>query len=176
MMAEAQGLEDHVQDISTDHERLIIHAEFPSVPPEDLFTAWTVPAQLTRWWPRQAEIEPGVGGAYHLSWPGTEWHLRGTYTAWDPGSRLAFTWCWDHDPSEVTPKHVDVRFIAAPGGSRLLLTHGMYPDTSEASEERQGHLVGWQTFLSKLQALYGTNASRKQAVAGDDQTGRNDRC
>lgn len=144
-----------IQHLSTGPEVLVIQADIPLSTPEDLFDVWTEPEYLTNWWPHQAEIDSGIGGRYHLSWPGMNWHLRGNYTQWERGHRLAFSWSWDHDPVDVTPKDVDIQFVALSGGSRLILTHGHYPDTPVAQEERRGHLEGWMTFLGRLQALAG---------------------
>lgn len=71
---------------------LLIEADFPSTDPLTLFAYWTEPRLLQRWWPPEAEIEPYVGGSYHLSWPGRNWHLCGRYTHFEPAKRLDFTW------------------------------------------------------------------------------------
>ena len=81
------------------------------------------------------------------------WHLRGHYTAWEPGKRLAFTWAWDHEPA-TTPTTVDITFAPNPvGGTRLTLRYGPYAPTPAGATERQGHLEGWTHFLTRLQAV-----------------------
>lgn len=50
-----------------DHVELV--GDFPQFSPAHLFEYWTQPALLTLWWPPEAEVEPQVGGAYHLTWP-----------------------------------------------------------------------------------------------------------
>jgi uncharacterized protein YndB with AHSA1/START domain len=112
-----------------------------------MFRAWTEPNMLRQWWPNEAEIDLQPGGAYHLSWPSMDWHLRGRYSAVELNEHLAFTWKWDHDDNPE--RTVDVRFEPLPdGGTRLTLVHGTY--TSEDTEEREGHISGWLHFLGRL--------------------------
>jgi uncharacterized protein YndB with AHSA1/START domain len=140
------------QQIPTATDRLTIAANFPQFPPDVLFDYWTKPDLICQWWPQQAEIEPGEGGAYHFSWPKMEWNLRGRYVKFDIGRTLSFTWKWDHEAAP--PRHVEMAFDALPnGGTQITLTHGFYTDAAEDQEERQGHLEGWTHFLGRLQQL-----------------------
>ena len=43
-------------------DKLVFEAEYPGIDPAELFTFWTEPDLLTRWWPQEAEIEPHIGG------------------------------------------------------------------------------------------------------------------
>jgi uncharacterized protein YndB with AHSA1/START domain len=119
-----------------------------------VFDYWTQPVLLREWWPQEAEIEPQYGGHYHLSWPAMDWHLRGRYTHFEPGKRLAFTWRWDHDEEGSQETVVDVTFEhTLDRGTRLLLTHGPYAETLEDQNLRlEHHLAGWLHFLPRLQA------------------------
>lgn len=139
-------------------ETLIVEADFPSADPQTLFAYWTEPGPLQQWWPQRAEVEPYAGGSYCLSWPQQSWRLRGTYTVFEPGARLSFTWKWDHDPPETDAKVVTVAFTPLPPrGTRLHLTHGPYRETPDEQELRiEHHLAGWLYFLSRLQALLET--------------------
>ncbi|MBA2395660.1 MAG: SRPBCC domain-containing protein [Ktedonobacteraceae bacterium] len=76
----------------------MIVAESARITPDTLFNYWTAPELLQKWWPPEAEIEPHLGGAYHLYWRQMNWHLYGQYTDFVPGATLAFTWQWDHYP------------------------------------------------------------------------------
>lgn len=133
-----------VTQLSSGHEILLVEAVFPTVNPQTLFRYWTEPTLLQQWWPQEAELQPQAGGVNHFSWPQMNWHLRGTYTLFEPAKRLSFTWRWDHDPPEATTREVKLVFepIAA-GGTRLLLTHGQYEDTPEDQGLRiEHHLAG----------------------------------
>jgi uncharacterized protein YndB with AHSA1/START domain len=84
-----------------------------------------------------------------------DWHLRGRYTAVEPGALLAFTWRWDSDSADDPERLVRVVFASLDGGggTRLSVTHGTYGDSASEREARQGHLEGWTHFLAKLAAL-----------------------
>jgi uncharacterized protein YndB with AHSA1/START domain len=136
------------------NDRLVVVARFPDFSPDLLFAYWTTPELLCRWWPQEAEIDPRVGGDYRLSWPQMNWHLRGRYTEFAPGQRLAFTWKWDHQP-EYPSAHI-VRVLLEPlagAGTQVTLTHGPYGDSQAEQEVRDGHLEGWTHFLTRLRQL-----------------------
>lgn len=136
-------------------DELVVEANFPSTDPQTLFRYWTEPTLLTQWWPQTAETDPRVEGAYHLSWPQQDWHLRGRYTVFEPGNRLGFTWKWDHDPPQEPERGVAVVFESVvSGGTRLVLTHGPYRDTPEDQALRtEHHRAGWLHFLPRLQRV-----------------------
>ena len=138
--------------VVTAAERLVLRATFPTASPDAVFDAWTQPGLLQRWWAQRAELDPRPGGAYHLAFPQGGWHLRGRYTAVDPGRRLAFTWTWDHDPDLTQEVAVDLAPLAD-GGTALTLAHGPYADTDHGRDLRQSHLDGWRHFLGRLRSL-----------------------
>lgn len=86
-MIDDQSTPDHVVLVET----------FARSSPDQLFQYFVDPDLLVQWWPQTAEVEPRLGGTYHLAWPSMNWHLRGDYTEFSPGDVLAFTWKWDHD-------------------------------------------------------------------------------
>ncbi|GCE21269.1 SRPBCC family protein [Dictyobacter kobayashii] len=135
-------------------DTLLVAADFPQVAAPIIFNHWIEPTLLRRWWPQEAEVQPEPGGNYHLSWPQMGWHLRGHYTAFEPGQLLAFSWQWDHTP-EDGEKIVQVRFEPMEtDGTRLLLSHGPYTDTPQDQKLRiEDHLAGWIYFLPRLQKL-----------------------
>jgi uncharacterized protein YndB with AHSA1/START domain len=144
-----------VFQVSTTSETLVVEANYPGGTPAQLFDYWTQPELLTRWWPQEAEIDAQLGGAYHLAWPGMGWHLRGAYTAFEPGQRLGFTWRWDHDAAAEPTRQVEVAFEPLGDGTRLRVTHGPYADTPHDQEIRnEHHLVGWTHFLGQLQQQF----------------------
>jgi uncharacterized protein YndB with AHSA1/START domain len=105
--------------------------------------------------PQEAKIDTCVGGAYHLSWPNMDWHLRGQYTCFERGRQLAFTWKWDHDEEGTTIREVMVSFEPLPDqGTKLVLTHGPYADSADDQQVRiEHHLAGWQHFIPRLHLL-----------------------
>ena len=140
-------------EVSTATDRLVLACEY-SVTPDVLFRYWTEPELLTQWWPSAAELDLRAGGSYLLSWPQMGWNLRGSFTAVEPGQRLAFTWNWDHEP-DLPERQVDVRFEPVDAGTRLTITHGTYSDSDTDQQDRQSHLAGWQHFSTRLAEVVG---------------------
>ena len=140
--------EQYVTQLPTDPDTLTVAALYERATPDELFAYWTAPVLLTQWWPEQADTDPRPGGSYHLAWPKMGWHLRGEYTAVEPGRRLAFTWRWDHEPDKPT-RTVEVLLDPIGDlGTQLTVTHTTY--TPADREERDGHLEGWTYFLTRL--------------------------
>ena len=144
-----------ITQIPSSSNKLVIAAEFDKLTPHQVFDYWTRQELLCAWWPQAAEIDARTGGAYHLSWPSMNWHLRGQYTRFEPGQQLAFTWKWDHDEEGMAVREVIIDLEPLPnGGTKLTLTHGPYSDSAEDQAIRiEHHLAGWQHFIPRLQAL-----------------------
>jgi uncharacterized protein YndB with AHSA1/START domain len=116
--------------------------------------------EIGAWWPLKegfsfmgAEevedciIEGHVGGRVVERGAGGKEFVIGTVTAWDPPSRVAFT--WPHSDSNVTTE-VDVRFT--PDGDRTLveLEHRGWERLGDAGAEERGEYEGgWDFVLSK---------------------------
>lgn len=146
-----------ITQLPSDFESLLIEAPFPSTHPSLLFSYWIEPDKLPKWWiwPQEIEIQPYIGGAYHLGAPQKNWHLRGNYTLFDFPRQLTFTWRWDHDLQEDATREVKLIFEPlGSGGTRLVLCHGSYKNTPEDQELRiEHHLAGWNYFLPRLQEM-----------------------
>jgi len=138
-----------VTQLASPHEVVVVSSVYSTTFPDSLFAYLTQPDLLTQWWPKTAKIDPRVGGAYHLAWPEQNWHLRGNYLKFEPGRQIAFTWKWDHDPEDVTMVIAEFQPLEN-DGTRLTITHGPYAETPEGQERRQGHIEGWQHFLTRL--------------------------
>lgn len=120
-----------------------------AAPRERVFSLFTEPESLVRWWPDAASFEPRLGGEVRLVFgPGD---VTGRVTAFDPPSRLAFTWIRS-DAAEVET-HVDVAFDDL-GGGRCAVTvvhTGWEAVPAEARAEWRGmHEHGWAHFLPLL--------------------------
>ena len=59
--------------------------------PEDVWKALTDPIELARWFPRQADVDPGVGGSLRLHWGPT---ITGIcpIQVWEPAHHLRTGW------------------------------------------------------------------------------------
>lgn len=141
-----------LEQLPSNPEELRLAGTFYDFAPDPLFAYWTQPALLTEWWPREAEVTPGVGGGYVFSWPHINKTLRGTYSVYDPGRALTFTWQWDDEPPREPPITVALSFapLATSPGTLLTLAQGPHPDTDAGRELLASHLEGWEYFLDKL--------------------------
>lgn len=124
--------------------------------PEEAFRRFT--EGMSDWWPLgthavdpdRAEtcvFEGRIGGRiYEARHDGSEadW---GTVTAWEPPTRVAFTWHPGRDPS--TAQEVEVVFTRAKNGSRVELIHrGWERYGSDAENVRDEYDSGWEYVLS----------------------------
>jgi uncharacterized protein YndB with AHSA1/START domain len=116
-----------------------------NAPRERVWELLTDPAELPRWWPDAAELEPRVGGRVVLSFgPGD---VTGEVTSWEPPNRLAFTWEASNMPSVLL--HVTFTVDDLGGGrSRVCVVHSGFADAP--SEARDAVMGGWAHFLPRL--------------------------
>jgi uncharacterized protein YndB with AHSA1/START domain len=93
-------------------------------------------------------IEPRLGGrVYERVRAGRE-HDWGTMLAWDPPTRIAFSWHPGRDPE--TGQEVEVRFAAEGGGTRVELEHRGWERLVETAAEIPAHYVsGWEEVLER---------------------------
>lgn len=140
------------------------------VPRERLFTAWTDPEALKRWFSPSgdystpsAAVDLRVGGRYHIEMKAADGSLytaTGLYREVRPPERLVFTWAWEGKRSggpgltEFYDTLVTLEFRAVPDGTELRLLHERFPTT----EERDRHRTGWTGCLDHLARLLGEQA------------------
>lgn len=139
-------------DCSPDSHSLALTGAFEGYEPSELFAMWVVPDFLTRWWPESATVDSGVGGGYRFEWPDRNWVLSGSYSAWEPGKRLEFTWNWNHDAADR--RNVSLHFEPClDGGTKLTIEQGPYTDEAGDQTMRAAHLEGWMHFCMRLAGL-----------------------
>ena len=57
-------------------------------PPQDVWRALTEGEELARWFAVAAEVEPGEGGCWKVSWDESPVQKLGVISKWEPLSRL----------------------------------------------------------------------------------------
>jgi len=142
-----------MKEIPSSTDQLVVYGDFHGFTPEELFQYWIRPDLMTQWWPKIAEIDSRVGGAYRFSWPDQNWFLQGIYGLLDPGKHLRFSWTWNHEPGVYEPLWVDVYFAEIDLGTRMSIFHGPYTDSESDQSARQGNIEGWIHFCSLLAGL-----------------------
>jgi uncharacterized protein YndB with AHSA1/START domain len=114
-------------------------------PPKRVWELLTNPAELARWWPDAAELEPGVGGRVVLAFgPGD---VTGEVTSWEPPTRLGFTW----EASNMLGVRLHVTFTVddlGGGRSRVGVVHSGFADAP--ATVREAASGGWSYFLPRL--------------------------
>lgn len=133
-------------------------------PPEHAFDVWT--ARIDTWWPRDHTVgevaavtfQHGVGGRiFERDVDGVE-HDWGQVTAWDPPSRLAYTWHIGRTADEATD--VEVRFVAADAGTTRVEIEqsGWERFGDQAGPWRERNHLGWDTVLPHFRNAIERNA------------------
>lgn len=115
-------------------------------PPELVWKALTDAAELERWFPLEARVEPGEGGKIWMSWK-NEYAAESRILEWDPPRHLRTTWGFD---GEGPPLVTDYR-LEGDGGATILrvVTSGFSTDPSwDAWVE--GTNDGWRFELESL--------------------------
>lgn len=137
--------------------------------PERAFRVFT--EQIGRWWPlvshhigaaaaEHCVLEPFVGGRWFergVDGSECEW---GRVLAWEPPRRVVLAWQisaeWRYDRELLT--EVEVRFVAADGGTRVELEHRLLDRYGERAAEMQailGSPGGWGGMLGAFAELAG---------------------
>jgi uncharacterized protein YndB with AHSA1/START domain len=129
-----------------------IHLTFEvSCTREIAFSTWT--GRASTWWPPahsvsterglQVVFESRVGGRIFERTPAGVEHEWGRVTAWDPPSRLAFTWHLGTQAQDATD--IEVRFFdVGADRTRVEIEHGGWDRLeSRAAERRDRNHLGW---------------------------------
>jgi len=139
-------------------------------PVETVWQALTDAEELTRWFPQQAGVTPGVGGKILWSWPGiTDWHLN--IEQWQPNEHLRAVYDLQTEvivkTDEQTEADTAIKLAAAGKGKPLQLAvdfflqgrgdstvlrlvHSGFGKGSPWDEEYDGISWGWRKELRSL--------------------------
>lgn len=114
-------------------------------PVERVWRALTEAAELERWFPLGAEVEPGPGGRIWMSW-GNEFGSWSEILAWEPPHHLAVSWAWGANEAQVT----DYRVEGRAGGTHLRVVTSGFPDGAGWDDLVEGTRLGWLFELRQL--------------------------
>lgn len=115
-----------------------------SVPaaPDLTFRMFTTPFLLKQWLCNDCKVEARAGGKFFLLWNDGN-HAVGSYTAFEPGTHLAFRWQYSEDSTATT---VDIRLSSTGTATDIQLTHeGFRDEQARANAERE-----WRTSFENL--------------------------
>lgn len=119
-------------------------------PPERVYEYFTRPDAIVRWIGDYALLEPQPEGRFHLDIRGTP--VRGRYLELEPPHRLLLSWGYAGS-QELPPgaSTVEIRLTAEHDGTRVDVEHRDLP-----SPQAVAHSLGWEHYLSRLQAAVDT--------------------
>lgn len=126
-----------------------------------VFRFFTDSARWARWWGAGSAIDPVVGGAVAIVYPGGE-RISGVVRELVLDQRLAFTYGYEAAGRPIAPggSLVTITLEELPGGAtRLLLKH----DVADAAT-RDAHVPGWRHQLARFAEVVAEDAF---AGAGD---------
>jgi uncharacterized protein YndB with AHSA1/START domain len=112
-----------------------------------VFRFFTDPARWARWWGEGSTIEPVVGGAVLIVYPGGE-RVSGVIRELVVDQRLVFTYGYEAAGRPIAPggSLVTITLAGLPdGATRLELRHGV-----ERADVRDLHVQGWRFQLARF--------------------------
>jgi uncharacterized protein YndB with AHSA1/START domain len=124
-----------------------------AAPPAKVFSAWTDPQKLGRWFCPVgcvlvlAESDAHVGGRYRIvvrDLSGEEHDVSGTFREVVPDRKLVFTWAWRTTPERESLVTVELKPDG--DGTMLTLIHEQFFDAAA----RDRHQSGWGAILDRL--------------------------
>lgn len=130
-----------------------------AVPPEAVWQALTNAEELVRWFPTQANITPGTGGKWLVSWDGN-WPWSTEIEIWEPNRHLRLVdrnaRPYDADGKAVNtsvapiPIAIDWYLEGKGGSSSLRLVHSGFGRGAAWDDEYDGISLGWLLELNGL--------------------------
>jgi uncharacterized protein YndB with AHSA1/START domain len=141
--------------------------------PEDVWRALTSAEELVRWFPVDARVTPGPGGAMVWSW-GEGWDWATRIEAWEPGRLLRLVQ-EDARPYDAEGRAVPVEQAASAriaieftletdrGHTRLRLVHSGFGHGAAWDDEVEGITEGWQAELASLRHYLSHHPGRDRA-------------
>jgi uncharacterized protein YndB with AHSA1/START domain len=144
-----------------------------------VWQALTDPADLARWFPLIARVQPEVGGFVELSW-GPDLNSRNAILAWKPERHLRTNW-FEHGATETnasaekdgSPRdpgawaRLKVDFYLEEKGDRTVvrMVHSGFGRDASWDEEYAAHARGWSFELRSLVHYLEHHAGRERHVA-----------
>ena len=116
-------------------------------PIEAVWKALTDARELERWFPLDARVEPGEGGAIWMSWR-NEYEGEQEILAWDPPRHLRTSWLM-HE-GDQPPQVTDYQLEAGGGKTIVRVVTSGFPIDASWDEWVQGTIDGWAFELRSL--------------------------
>ncbi len=129
-------------------------------PIEQVWKAITDAEELTRWFPLEARVKPGKGGAIFTSWK-NEYQFETPIAEWEPNKHLKLIYCEPIPPGtkgpdgkEMFPVPFQVAcdyYLEARGGKTVLrIVHSGFSSHPAWDNQFDGTVRGWESELRGL--------------------------
>lgn len=131
----------------------------------EVWRALTDAEELMRWFPLEAQVTPGAGGAMRWSWEEHhEWTTR--IDAWEPGRLLRLVQDDYRPADDVEPAQVVMEFTLEThrGKTRLRLVHSGFGRGAAWDNELDGISEGWPSELGSLRYYLEHHRGRERHV------------
>jgi len=141
-------------------EQVVEKSVTVSVPVERAFEVFT--AEIGTWWPLRTHavdtersetvvMEGRVGGRLFERTPSGEEHIWGTIAAWEPPSRIVYS--WHPGRGEETAQEVEVTFEPESDGTRVQIRHYGWEKIGDRMEETvASYDEGWDLVIARYAA------------------------
>lgn len=116
-------------------------------PPERVWRALTEARELERWFPLEADVEPGEGGSIFMSWK-NEYAGASEILAWEPPRLLRTAWGWHEEEGEA--QVTEYRLEGGEGRTFLRVVTSGFPTDAAWDEWVEGTRLGWLYELFSL--------------------------
>lgn len=137
--------------------------------PEQVWKALTDGEELKRWFPLEARVTPGVGGAIFLSW-GADCEGQAGISVWEPGKRFGWTEKSPFTPEGAEPQILTLDWIIEKRGGKtvLRLVHSGFGAAAASDWENEyfdSLNYGWTFMLTNLRHYFAHHAGTPRQVA-----------
>ena len=138
-------------------------------PIEAVWKALTDGQELTRWFPLNAKVKPGVGGSIWVSW-GAPFEGESKIEAWEPNRHLRTGWPFTSSPDgDPTPLTVDYHLESRGGSTVLRLVHAGFGVGPNWDNEYDGVTRGWAFELRGLRHYLENHRGKDRRVVWVNQ-------
>jgi len=149
-------MSEHQRDVAEPELSRVVVRRLIAAPPDRVFSAWTEPEHLLRWWGpdgvtlADVRVDLRVGGCYRLDnqyADGSVTRIAGEFEVIERPSRLVYTWA--HQPITRDTEHTRVTVVFEPcaDGTEVVVTHEGF----QTERSRHAHATGWSECLNRLQ-------------------------
>lgn len=135
-----------------------------AAPVSAVWKALTEARELARWFPLEADVEPGPGGSIWMSW-GELFQGRSRIEIWEPERHLRVGWMQPEGESRPVRTAVDYYLEGRGGATLLRLVHSGFGRGESWHEEYDGTRRGWRFELRSLRHYLERHRGRDRRVA-----------